>query len=164
MARKTLSVPPFPPLRWEDYFWVGEVTLPSWAGFQTRRGGYGTVSSSRASDGTARLSVVSEDNKLRSPPLPEQVAAFQHLLDNEGPVTRARLQAIFQYDPGETDFLERDTRQEGGKLLADITEPSGLRSMIGLSEVHVLSVVKDEAAYVGFEFGCVWDREHGSGV
>ena len=38
MADEMLDVPPFPPLRWDEYFWVGEVTLPSWAGFQTRRG------------------------------------------------------------------------------------------------------------------------------
>jgi len=25
MAEETLNIPPFPPLRWVDYFWVGEV-------------------------------------------------------------------------------------------------------------------------------------------
>ena len=33
---KTLYHPPFPPLTWEHYFWVAELTLPSWAGFQVR--------------------------------------------------------------------------------------------------------------------------------
>jgi Domain of unknown function (DUF6985) len=48
--------------------------------------------------------------------------------------------------------------------LPDISEPSELRPLIGLSNVHVLSVVRDGAAYIGFEFGCVWDDEHGAGV
>lgn len=29
---------------------------------------------------------------------------------------------------------------------------------------RVLSVEKDGEAYIGFEFGCPWDREHGLGV
>jgi hypothetical protein len=36
--------------------------------------------------------------------------------------------------------------------------------LIGLSSVHVLSVAKDGIAYIGFEFGCTWDGEHGLGV
>ncbi len=41
---------------------------------------------------------------------------------------------------------------------------ANLRSMIGLSNVHVLNVTHDGAACIGFEFGCIWDPEHGAGV
>ena len=34
----------------------------------------------------------------------------------------------------------------------------------GLSNVHVLRVARDGIAYVGFEFGCAWEEEHGLGV
>jgi hypothetical protein len=30
--------------------------------------------------------------------------------------------------------------------------------------VHVLQLLKDGVPYVGFEFGCRWDEEHGLGV
>ena len=48
--------------------------------------------------------------------------------------------------------------------LLEVNEPDDLRPLIGLSSVHVLDVFHDGAACVGFEFGCVWDEEHGAGV
>ena len=59
--KKTLDVPPFPPLTWDGYGWEGEITLPSWAGFQTRGGAYGGRSSKKPSDGTG-----SDDELLKS--------------------------------------------------------------------------------------------------
>jgi len=161
----TLNIPPFPPLQWEDYFWVGEVTLPSWSGFQTRRGWYGSVSSDSPSNGSARLSIVPEGDEHRSHPTVEQGVAFKYLIDNEAAVAASVLQALFnRYLDEKTVYAEDYSEEEAEENLPDITDPSGLRALIGLSNVHVLSVVKDGAAYVGFEFGCVWDDEHGAGV
>ena len=41
---ETIDDPPFPRLTWGGYSWAGEVRLPSWAGFQSRRGAYASVS------------------------------------------------------------------------------------------------------------------------
>ena len=165
MAEETLNMPPFPPLRWEDYAWVGELKLPSWAGFQTRRGWYGAISSESPSDGTARLSVAPVDDEGRSHPTAEQEAAVKYLMDNEAAVAASVLQALFdQYPDEKAAYAEDYSEEEAEETLPDIADPSGLRALIGLSDVHVLSVFKDGAAYVGFEFGCVWDEEHGAGV
>jgi len=164
MTDETLNRPPFPPLKWEQYFWVGEVRLPSWTGFQTRRGGYGSVSSDKPSDGTARLSVTPEDDKNRTHPTAEQVAAFRHLIDNEEAVGAAVGRALVNYYPGEKDAYLDAYDEDEVEELPDISEPGELRSLIGLSSVHVLSVAKYGAAYIGFEFGCVWDDDHGAGV
>ena len=75
MPQETLDYPPFPPLKWDHYFWVGEVVLPSWAGFQARRGGHGDLKSRKRSDGTARLSISPLDDKARTHPTAEQIAA-----------------------------------------------------------------------------------------
>lgn len=32
------DIPPFPSLTWDGYSWAGGIRLPSWAGFQPRRG------------------------------------------------------------------------------------------------------------------------------
>jgi Domain of unknown function (DUF6985) len=161
----TLNISPFPPLRWEDYFWVSEVTLPSWSGFQTRRGWYGSVSDDSPSNGTARLNVVPEDEERRSHPTVEQEVAFKYMLDHEAAVAASVLQALFNRYPDEKAAYAGDYSEDGAEeTLPDITDPSGLRALIGLSNVHVLSVVKDGAAYIGFEFGCAWDEEHGAGV
>lgn len=97
---EVLDIPPFPPLTWDKYSWAGEVRLPSWAGFQSRRGAYASVSDAAPSDGTTRLTV---DGKAKAPPTPEQIAAFQHLLDNEAAVAEAVGRALLDYYPSERE-------------------------------------------------------------
>ncbi len=164
MAVGTLDDPPFPPLKWDGYSWTGEVTLPSWAGFQTRRGPYASVSAADSSDGTARLTVAPLDDEARTLPTPEQATAFRHLLDNEAAVAAAVRRALLEYYPGEREAYLDGYDLEESEEVPEITEVAGLRPLVGLSSVHVLSVVRDGAACIGFEFGCVWDAEHGAGV
>lgn len=157
MLPEMLDHPPFPLLKWDQYFWVGEVILPSWAGFQARQEGYGAVSSRRPSDGTARLSISPLDAKLRTAPTVEQVAAFRHLMDNEATVAATVMDALVRYCPGEA--YDGDDEE-----LMEVDEPDDLRSLVGLSSLHVLDVIHEGIACVGFAFGCVWDEEHGAGV
>jgi hypothetical protein len=111
-ADNTLSIPPFPSLRWEEFFWVGEITLPSWAGFQTRRGFYGSASAAQPSDGSARLTVTTENSKNRTLTT-EQVTAFRFLLDNEAAVSAAVLRAIFEKYPEEREADGANTPDHG---------------------------------------------------
>lgn len=154
---ESLEHPPFPPLKWDLYFWEGEVVLPSWAGFQARRGEYGAVSSRTPSNGTAKLSISPQDNKTRTPPAVEQVAAFQQMMDNEAAVGAAVVAALVDYCPGHA--YDGDDEE-----LLKVSEAADLRPLIGLATVHLLDVFQDGLACVGFEFGCVWDEEHGAGV
>src|SRR5262245_50853461 len=96
-----LDQPPFPPLTWEDYFWVGEVKLPSWAGFQVRHGADRDAHDQSPADGTARLSIPAAEGDAHTPPTVEQVAAFRHLLDNEVAVADAVARALVEYCPGD---------------------------------------------------------------
>lgn len=166
MAKKTINVPPFPPLRWDEYSWDGKLTLPSWKGFAARPGSR----SKKVTDGTVRLSVHvedvadDEDDATPAPPTAAQIAAMKHLLKNEKKIASAVLQAIFEVYPEQKAMYEEDYDEEPGTTLPEIARPSGLRPLMGLSNVHVLYVKKDEVAYIGFEFGCVWEEEHGAGV
>src|SRR6516165_4206178 len=71
-SKPALNVAPFPPLRWDDYFWTGRVGLSSWRGFQCRLGAYGAKSSTEASDGKACLSVAPPEGVAERPPAAEQ--------------------------------------------------------------------------------------------
>lgn len=148
----TLHHPPFPPLAWELYSWVGEVTLPSWAGFQARPG-KGTP----PADGKARLSVSPADGDARTPPTAGQVLAFRQLLDDEAAIAEAVAWALIEYCPGDA----YDGDDEG---LLNASEPDDLRPLVCLIGVHVLTVSSDGAACIGFEFDCAWDEGHGAGV
>jgi hypothetical protein len=157
MPQDSLNYPPFPPLKWDDFFWVGDVVLPSWAGFQSRRGAYGAASSQMASNGIASLSIYPVDRGARSNPMLEQVAAYQQLLENEAKVADAVIRALVEYCPGHAyDGDDED--------LLNVNQPAQLRPLIGLSSLHILKVVHHGMACIGFEFGCAWDEEHGAGV
>jgi hypothetical protein len=164
MADETLNVPPFPPLRWDEFHWIGELALPSWAGFQTRRRPSADVSSDRPADGTVDLRVASENSDNRAPPTQGQAQALLHLLENEATVATTVLNKLFRNYPGEKAAYEDAFDEDEGATLPDIGEPNEMRTLIGLTSVYIHTVYKDGAAYIGFEFGCVWDREHGAGV
>jgi hypothetical protein len=158
---ESLDILPFPPLTWNKYSWTGEVRLPSWAGFQSRRGSYASVSGSGPSDGSARLTV---DAERKARPTRKQATAFRHLLDNEASVAEAVGRALLDYYPGErAAYLDAYDLEESEEV-PEVTDLAGLRRLVGLSSVHVLSLARDGAACIGFEFGCVWDGEHGAGV
>jgi hypothetical protein len=137
--------------------------LCSWRGFQSRLGAYAASSSIKESDGTARLSVPPPAGVAERPPLAEQADAFRYLLEHEEAIRDALVAAIFEEYPvirarllGQGFINEVD--------MPALQRPEQLKSHIGLSTVHVLPIVKDDAAYIGFEFGCTWDEEHGLGV
>ena len=152
-----LNHPPFPPLTWELFFWVAEVVLPSWAGFEVRYGDDKFNRAARPGNGSARLSVSPTDHDDRTPPTAKQTAAFGHLLGNEAAIADAVANALVRYCPG-------NAYDGDDEVLLGVSEPNDLRSLVRLIGVHVPKVRRDGLACVGFEFSCAWDGEHGAGV
>lgn len=145
-----------------EYFWTARARLPSWAGFQVRDGAYGAISSDAPSDGSVTIVFAPEGRDTR-PLTAEEVGLVQWLLDNELDVARSlldgllveyrRLQDVYGYTGD-----DRDT------FMPVVSSPEGFRNLIGLHSVHVHPLTKDGLPYLGFEFGCTWDEEHGLGV
>lgn len=164
MPDEPIHVPPFPPLKWDTYSWAGEITLPSWAGFQSRRGAYGSASLKMPSHGTATLRIESLDRETHRPPSPEQAVAMRHLVENEAAVAQAVAQVIFERYPVERAKFLKGYGLTTSDEVPEITQVSELRPLMGLNSVHVLRVTHEGVAYIGFEFGCTWEDEHGAGV
>lgn len=158
----TLDLPPFPALEWKRYFWEASIILSAWAGFQSRGGAYTSVDSLAVSDGAVTLYVVTPDNEPSSPS-PEQADAFEHLVEHQEAMRDTILQAILAEYPSMQD-LYRDDAEDADEIMPDIENAEQLKAMIGLSIVHVWSPSHDGVSNVGFEFGCIWDEEHGLGV
>ena len=51
-----------------------------------------------------------------------------------------------------------------GWSMPEVHHADEFRRLMGLSVVHLMNVSKNGVAYVGYEFGCSWDEEHGFGV
>jgi hypothetical protein len=60
-------------------------------------------------------------------------------------------------------FNPKSAAERYSKGRPDFHTAEQLKNLIGLSQIHLLNVSKDEVAYVGYQFGCSWDDEHGLG-
>ena len=65
----------------------------------------------------------------------------------------ARLQREYDYSAAER-----------AEYMPDISSLRDLERLVGLYAVNVHQIDKGGVPYLGFEFGCTWDDEHGCGV
>ena len=140
----------------------GSIKLTAWSGYQSRQGAYASVDQEQ-SDGSARLQV-GGDMVIDNPEITrEHINAYNFLTQYQDKIKDAILASLltqykdlqeqYGYDP-----------EEAASIMPDVNNISQFKSLIGLSTVHLLNVSKDDTAYVGYQFGCTWDDEHGLGV
>jgi hypothetical protein len=155
-----LDLTPFGTLKWTKFqHWEGRACLPAWAGFRRPSGAYGSLDTRSPSDGSVTIYVTPPSSKGDRNPSDAQRKAFQFQIDHDTEVVNAVLNALLKY--------YRDLREDWGtdaKDLPDVAEAQEFRRMIGLHQIHVHPYLKEGMAYVGLEFGCHWDPEHGFGV
>jgi uncharacterized protein DUF6985 len=85
------------------------------------------------------------------------------LLDHEAEVASAILEGLLAEYPR----LQRDYGYEAAEretYMPDLSSAEDFRQLIGLHNVHFVPLLKEDLPYVGYEFGCTWDGEHGLGV
>lgn len=148
--------------QWDKFSWTTKAQLASWLGYQARNGPYGSISSDDPSDGVVTIAFAPE-GRDESPLTKQERASVQWLLDHEAEVASAVLDGLLAEYPR----LQRDYGYEGAEretYMPDVSSKQDFRHLIGLHEVHVHQVLKEGLPYVGFEFGCTWDGEHGLGV
>lgn len=166
-----LNLPPFGELKRERFSWVGQTKIAFWAGCQARVDEYHKIP---ASDGT----VVVDIDPLAVPPSQEQIKALEFLLQNEELVCTNLLKAVFEIYPKEREVFRKaygysndmdeeekeDFEEEYGYDVPVIEQPGELKDLIKLHTIHIQSTAKDGIAYLGYEFDCNWEEEHGLGV
>ena len=141
----------------------GTIKLTSWSGYQSRQGTYASADGKEKSDGSATLQI-GGDMVVDNPEITsEHVNAYNYLTQNQDKIKEVilaslliqykELQEQYGYDP-----------EEAASLMPDVDNVSQFKTLIGLSTVHLLNVSKDDTAYVGYQFGCTWDDEHGLGI
>ena len=68
-----------------------------------------------------------------------------------------------RYEDWRVDWADSMDKDEFDEVMPEVSDIEGFRNLIGLANIHVLAVEKDDIAYIGFELGCTWDSEHGLG-
>lgn len=140
----------------------GDIHLSAWEGFQSRRGPYNAIDRSRASDGNIRLTagdyVAAEEALAVSP---EMVHAYHIAIEQQEKLKENILNALL---PQYKEWRQEYGYEDDDVYMPAITQPSQFKNLLGLSAIHLMDVSKEGVAYVGYEFGCNWDDEHGLGV
>ncbi|MEZ4394303.1 MAG: hypothetical protein R3A48_24790 [Polyangiales bacterium] len=146
---------------WDDHFWVATVRLASWQGFQSRHGDYASQDTSEPSDGTVKI-VISPEGRDKAPLSEPEIELARWAIAHEREMQVSALAALLPHyaalRPEYAEFIEDPL------LMPPVVEAEGFKSLIGLHSVNIHQVEKDGRPYVGLEFGCTWDDEHGLGA
>ncbi|WP_198027621.1 hypothetical protein [Seonamhaeicola sp. S2-3] len=130
----------------------GEIYLSSWNEFENKK-----------SDFLFEYSI-GGDSILET----EEIKTYQHkaneyLIKNEEGIKNEILNALVIKYPEIQDIydFEPDEKKE---LMPDVIDPNDFKKLIELIRIHFLNIKKDDIGYIGFEFDCKWDIEHGLGI
>ena len=142
--------------------WSAEVVLPSWRGFQDRRGPYSSARG-EPSDGTVSLSVERDGHGI-VPRLEAEMAPVAWALEHEREMHDAILAALLEQYRSIRPKYRRFLGDRFETLMPEVTSIAQFRDLLGLDEVFVHPPMHEGLPLVGFMFGCSWDVEHGLGV
>lgn len=134
----------------------GQITLPAWIGFQSRQGFYGSKDRNGTSNGLVKVLINGRQVDYVKTTTQEQINALSFLHDNADKIRDEILNALFNELSVIKDIYE--------DLVPEINNISDFKNVLGLSTIHVMDSDKDGIAYLGYEFGCDWDDEHGLGI
>lgn len=141
----------FPLLTKQSDTLEGNDKFASWQNFQ--------IGNENSSTESIRVVVNLEDSRDELPSV-AQMNAYKFLKENEVNITQKVIEELF------LDYPQIRAVYEGiePEYLPEIDQPEDFHRLIKLINVYINSESMDEFSYVGFEFDCLWDIEHGLGV
>lgn len=142
--------------------WTASVLLPSWRGFQSRQGGYGTQDRDAPSDGLVKI-VFAPEGRGKEPLTDSEMSSVRWVIDHEASISSAVLASLLKEYPSLQEQYDY-SGEEKTRLMPDVKSIEDFRDLIGLHAVNIHQVQKGGIPYAGFEFGCTWDEEQGLGV
>ena len=161
-----LNEAPFPHMTWTDCdWWEGRAALPAWAGFQSRGGDYGALDSKEPSEGGVGITLTPHDPSVSRLPSEAQRTAFRYQMERGDAVVQSVLSSLRSYlDRLRPGWIKFFGAAQANRVMPAVVTSESCRPLLGLHQIHVHPWQRDGMAYVGLEFGCTWDEEHGFGV
>lgn len=145
--------------KWDKYSYSTITKLTAWEGFQSRGFASRTVLSSQQSDGSVEIILTldrRDDDLLTS----NDLASVDWLIENQSVQAKAALKGLIE---DYTDLIW-DIEDLSIGLPETVEKPEDFHSRIGLCQVHIHNLLNEGIPYIGYEFGCDWDEEHGLGI
>lgn len=143
-------------------FLIGKIELEVWKGFISRnwdmlRG----TDEGVLFDGIIEVHIYEEVEGKQ--PFDYQKKALEYLIGNQKEIQDKILSGLIKEFPA-TAAIYDYAEIEGRGLPAEVTELEHCKKIIRPSIIHLMNKEKDGYGYVGYQFACVWDMEHGMGV
>lgn len=151
-----------PQFEFDDFFWGADVQLPSWAGFRDASRAYGGLTD-KSSNGSTRITYAPE-GRDDAPLNGDELAQVRWFLDHEAVVAGALLTGLLAAYPALRESYDCYNAHEMADYMPLISHANDFRTLIGLSGVNIHPIMVTDIPYLGFEFGCEWDQEHGLGI
>ena len=132
------------------YYWQADVALPAWSDFTA---------------GNTTSLTFAPEGKDEGPMRADEIALTTWVRDNHEMQKHLLLNAVLEaYPEFRHQFFEDYNIKENQDDLPMVTSADGLSKVIALEEIFVHQISKDGLPYVGYQFSCDWDEEHGLGV
>lgn len=147
---------------WQDYFWVAPITLASLSGPSPRFGPYDFKHRGLQSGGVVDLTFAPE-GRDDSPLKDSEIDLARWYMEYEAEVLEAALSGILAVYESEKE-KNGYTEEELAEFMPAVHCLDDLRKLLGLRAVNIHQITNDDLPYIGLEFACTWDDEHGVGV
>jgi len=88
---------------------------------------------------------------------------YNYLIDNQIVILNSILLALYDIYPKLQSNYDYD-EDEKTIYMPDIVNKEDFKILLKPRGIFILDIVKNDMPYIGFEFLCTWDDEHGCGV
>lgn len=134
----------------DEFWWQADLQLSAWSGFTQGK--------------TTKLRFAPE-GRDKGPMSADEVALATWVPNNYEMQKPILLHAVLEaYPEFRRQFFEDYDIKENEEDLPTVASADGLSKVIALEEINVHQISKDGVPYVGYQFSCLWDEEHGLGV
>lgn len=139
---------------WDDYFWTSKTKLPAWAGFR--------AGSRKPSDGIVQI-VFAPEGRGEGELTAEELRLMDQFVKNEPEISKSVLaHLVKEYPKLQSQYGYSGVEKE--QIMPDIRSEADLRALVCLHTVNIHQISNKAAPYVGYQFHCTWDEEHGLGI
>jgi hypothetical protein len=136
--------------KFNEFFWQSDVELPEWSDFTT---------------GSTTLLTFAPEGRDEAPMTANETTLANWVRDNHPLQKPPLLKAVLEvYPQFRQQYFDDYAIAENEEDLPSITSPDDLAKVMSLEEISVHQITKNGVPYVGYQFRCGWDDEHGLGV
>lgn len=133
-----------------EFWWQADVRLPAWSDFI---------------EGKTIELIFAPEGRDEAPMNANEVAHATWVLDNHEKQKPFLLNAVLEaYPDFRRQFFDGFDIEENDADLPSIISADVLPHLIALEKINVHQISKDGVPYVGYQFSCKWDEEHGLGI